>query len=308
MSSLSRPVAALLLFSVLPFGASGCHEDGSGVVEGPWAVLPDGEETREVGNIFNEHAQDLLIAFNVQELLLFELPLGPALTAPWHGIPILRAGSCPTVDNDADLDGDGIPDDATFTFAGAACTTPVDPIGTFQQSGEVHVVDAGESPGYTLTYTDYRIRLDAFSGGDYSVITLNGTIVVTATPTTATQLESVVVTLEERQGGQVSTGRQEFDWTSVFEATPPEEVDLSIPLPSGVLTVSGSFIWTVDRSTFAFDIATPEALLFDASCPDGPEFLTGTVRAFIREGQGAYVDVRFVGCALNPEITLTLGG
>jgi len=287
---------------------TGCHQDGSGQIGAPFPPpprIPTDDQAQEIGDRINEHTQDALIAFNVSELLLFELPLrafvGHAQTG-WLDGPRARAGGCPTVDDDTDLDGDGIPDDATFTFAGAACTVVVDGVGTFQQSGSVHVVDAGVEPGYQLTWNDYRIRLDGVDG-DVSVVAVSGTYDVVATSGSATLVESVVITTEEQTGGATATGTFPFDWTVEF-VSDGGLVDLAIPLPSGMVTVGGPMGWTAGGSSFTFDAATTADLPFDAGCQNGPEFLGGEIRAEQRDGWGTLVDVRYVGCGEDPEVEL----
>jgi hypothetical protein len=266
-------------------------------------VTPRDEEAQAVGDAIDEHTQDLLIAFNVQELLLFELPLR-AMSGPAVVLPDLSRGGCPTVDDDTDADGDGIPDDAVFTFLGDACAVVVDSVGSFWQSGLVHIVDSGAAPGYHLTFDDFRVRHEVFGGSDYSVMTVDGTYDVTATSSTATLVEDVSITLEERQDGETVTGNMAFALRAHFIAAQDEQLDLSIELPSGSLGVEGRVSWSFRETSFSFNVSTEKELLFDAECQEGPEFLSGEIRAMLRNGHGAVIDIRYAGCALEPEITL----
>jgi hypothetical protein len=136
---------------------------------------------------------------------------------------------------------------------------------------------------------------------------MNGTYIVTADSTTATLDQFVVITTEERKEGAFSSGSETYDWTAHFVATPPRSIDLSIPPPPGSLTVEGVTVWTSDEASFTLDISTPETLAFDAACEDGPEFFPGRIRALLRSGRGASIDIRYLGCAVQPQITLVAG-
>jgi hypothetical protein len=299
-----RPVVAILLF----LGA--CHPDGSGQIGSPVPLpprIPTAEEAQDIGDRIDEHTQDLLIAFNVQELLIFELPVR-ALHRETGAIDprrFPRAGGCPTVDDGTDSDGDGVPDDATFTFAGGGCTEFVDSVGTFTRSGSVAIVDIGTEPGYQLAWEDYRVQLDAIGGG-VSVVALNGTWDVTADATSATLQEFLEMTTEEQAGAETTTGTFTFDWTAHFESD-GEPLDLSLPLPSGSLVVQGPMTWTLDELSFSFDASTSEDIAFDAGCTAGLEFLAGAIRALQQDGWGTVVDVRYQGCGLEPHITYAPG-
>lgn len=290
---------SLSRFKFAPWIASATVLFGCGAPAGPEPPEPP---VQEVGTAINEHIQDLLIAFNVQELLLFELPLKPGFSS--RRIP---AASCPTVDDDTDVDGDGIPDNAVFTFTGAGCTVVIDSLGTFQSSGSVHIVDSGEAPGYHLVFDDYRIRRDDFRSNDYFVIAVSGTYDVTATRTTARLRELLTIAIEERQDGETTTGTMTFDWTANFAATGTRPVDLSIPLPTGSVTVEGRTGWHFDKTAFSFTVSTREPVAFDARCREGPEFPTGEVHA-VQDLGGACIRIRFQGCAIEPRVTWAKSG
>jgi hypothetical protein len=267
-------------------------------------VIPTREEALEIGAVIDNHTQDLLIAFNISELLLFELPLKPQFAAMLS--PHTRlAASCPEVDNDADLDGDGIPDNALFTFADSTCTFFIDGIGTFRQSGSIHIVDSGVEAGYRLIFDHYRIRHDIFGGSNYIITDVSGTYDVTATDSSATLVEALTIASEERLGAIVTTGTSTFHWTAHFKAGPMGFLDLSIPLPTGTLSVAGNTGWNSGKSAYSFTTSTIELLAYDAGCNQGPEFLTGRTRATQNGVEGSQINIRYVGCALEPEITRT---
>jgi len=290
--SLRRSVLVLLVF----LGSWGCDNS----LLPPPAVTPDLEQAEAFGSTIDNHTQDLLLAFNIQEFLLFELPL-KALPGS-DAVPSPRIASCPLLDNDLDADGDGIPDDVTFSFTGNDCTIYVDPVGTFTQSGTIHIVDRGEAPGYQLTFDQYRVHRTTLGSLDTATITVDGTWDVTATTTTATLLESVVVTTDETIGGTVVASRATYDWKAVFTADGMNEVDLSIPLPTGILAVSGDTTWQQGKTSFSYRISTPQLLAYDSTCRQGPEFLTGRIQAAQVNAEGAFVHLRYTGCAVDPII------
>jgi hypothetical protein len=251
----------------------------------------------------DEHTQDLLVAFNVQELLLFELPVRALHreAAPLDPLRV-RRGGCPVVDDGTDTDGDGVPDDATFTFDGGACTVFVDPVGTFTQSGSVAIVDIGTEPGYQLVWEDYRVELAAAGTGDISAVTMTGTWDVTATSTTATLQEALEMTFDEQVGSEATTETFTLDWTAHFESD-GDPLDLSLPLPSGSLVVQGPMTWSLDELSFSFDASTTQHIAFDADCTSGLELVAGAVHALQQNGMGTFLDVRYTGCGLEPAIT-----
>jgi hypothetical protein len=279
--------------------AAACHQDGSGQVGPPVPLpprIPTADQAQDVGDRIDEHTQDLLIAFNVSELLIFELPVRALVREEG----ILRAGGCPTVDDGTDTDGDGVPDNATFTFDEVACTEFVDTIGTFTRSGAVAIEDI--DTGYRLAWEDYRVELEAL-GGDVSAVTMNGTWDVTVTGTSATLVESVVMTTEEETAEGTTTGTFEYDWIAQFESD-GDPIVLASSLPSGTLSVQGPTVWTLDDVSFSFDASTLEAIEYapPPDCDLGLEFLSGGVRALQQNGMGTFVDVRYEGCGLEPEI------
>lgn len=281
----------------------GCCGCSSTVIPDP-PPTPSQDEAEEIGSAIDNHTQDLLLAFNVSELLLFELPLKPQIGLPSQ--PGMRlADSCPTIDNDADLDGDGVPDDALFTFAGEACTVFIDSVGTFYQSGSIHIVDTGDEPGYHLTYDHFRIRRDNFASSDYSITEVNGTYDVTATTSSATLVEALSITTEERAGGATVTGNMTFNWTANFLASDNGFVDLSIPLPDGTLAVQGSMGWSQAKTSFPFTISTTQTLSYDSGCRQGPEFLVGRIQAAQTNVDGMFLYLQYSGCAVEPKITRT---
>jgi hypothetical protein len=306
------PLAAALVLLVAL--SPGCHTDptglGGAVVPAPQRV-PNVEQAQDVGAAIDQNTQEALVAFDVQALLLFELPLG---ALPERHSEVFRGGGgCPAVDNNSDIDGDGVPNDATFTFTPSTCTVFVDSVGTFQRSGSIHIVDTvdnnvvSDSQGYQLTFAHYRVRRDDPVPGDFSVVTTNGTYNVTATPTLATLHASVAIATEERVGLEVVSATESYDWTCRFAATTPFPIDLSIPLPPGQLTMEGVASWASGGVSFTFDVSTPQPLVFVVDCPDGPEFSSGLTQAFVRTGQNAFIEIRYVGCAIPAGIALFPG-
>jgi len=280
-----------------------CGACSSSVIPEP-PPTPGLDEAEEIGSAIDNHTQDLLLAFNVQELLLWELPLKARLGGATD--PDMRfIASCPTIDNDVDDDGDGVPDNAVFSFAGEDCTVYIDSIGTFYQSGSIHIIDRGDDPGYHLIYDHFRVRRDVFGSTDYTITEVSGTYDVTATDSSATLVEGLVIDTEERIEGKIVTTHMSFAWQAHFAASASGFVDLSIPLPDGTLTVQGTTTWKQGKLSFPFRVATTQTLKFDSRCRQGPEFLSGRLEAAQVNVPGMFLYLQYSGCAIDPKITRT---
>lgn len=198
-----------------------------------------------------------------------------------------------------DSDGDGVPDDATFTFDADGC------VYTYQGGGGtrwgvVRIIDHGVPFGFAAALTG---RADASTSGNparTATLTLDGTSTVSGTPSLAI-LEQQLDLQFSLTGEPPCSGT--LQWTANYTPAAGQTLFLGIgaSLPSGQLTVSGTLTWAQDGRTYSFAISTPEPLVMDSSCAC-PSPVSGEVRFHLTAGGPAgYMRLLIGGCCESIE-------
>lgn len=225
--------------------------------------------------------------------------------ARWAGFnlapPQFSGAPCPTVDDVTDADGDGVPDDATYTFTEADCS---DGQG-FYLKGTIHISDPSPTAvGYSGTYGNFLMHLDLQSN-DFLEVKLNGSHGVLGTSASGTLSENLTTTLNAKSGNQNLHATISNNWQITFTAAQGEELVMDGLLPNGSFDVDGTFHYDVNGQRFNLAINTQSALVFDAACGDSSyPFSSGELRAHAGNSNGdTYVQVVFTGCGQQPTIT-----
>lgn len=206
----------------------------------------------------------------------------------------------PTLDDGTDADGDGVPDDATWTYTLANCTT-----GNFYITGLVHVVDPSTTAvGYTGTLTNFLAHI-GISNGDFFSVKLNGSHDVLGTPTSGTLAENLVTAVKGKSGNQTLNGSLTNNWNIVFDAAQGQNIVMDSPLPDGDFDFNGSYVYDINQQRFVFNVQTETPLVFDSACVLDNPFSSGEIRAHIGGPNGTvYVKVTYTGCGVDPTVVL----
>ena len=210
---------------------------------------------------------------------------------------------CVTPSSPTDGDGDGVPDDASYTFTAPPCRYTSVRGFTLDVVGQLRIADpvpdtAGFGAGIAVTALRFSLS-DEDGENDYSVIR-NGTMTLTGT---AAGLELATDLQVQRTFTGLSDGHAVHVWTVGFD--PEATLQINQPLPSGSLTVSGSVGWA-RGSTENFDltVTTAAPLHYDAGCDEaGQRFDDGELRVSGTFGETpGYVRIVWEGCGSDPDI------
>ena len=250
--------------------------------------LPDNAATA-VGLTVRDNVEASFDAFFPPRLLQ-PLSIGPA-DAP-----------CVTPSSPADTDGDGVPNDATYTFTAPPCRYTGVRGFTLDAVGQIRITDpAPETAGFgaTVDLTNFRFTLTAEdSDADYSV-TRNGTFVLAGSPA-GLELTSELQVARTFTG--LSDAFVEHVWTVGFD--PENTLQINQPLPSGSMTVAGAVNWHRGTENFDLTVTTATPLHYNASCDaTGQRLDAGELRVSGTFGETpGYVSIVWEDCGDDPRI------
>jgi hypothetical protein len=211
----------------------------------------------------------------------------------------LEHPECDQVRGGDDTDGDGTPDERTFTFAPPACHFTGYHGATLEITGEVVVSDPTpaaadlnrrtELQDFTWTVTGPNAALS------YSAVR-NGTRLLSgnAGGLSLGNTVTVVRTFNERAAGTV-----QHNLLVTFTAGQGESLERGEPLPSGTIEKSGTLTWSRNGRSRTFTVSTVEPLVWDAACAAHWKVVAGETRATL--GDGSYVRTVWTGCGEAPE-------
>lgn len=274
------PASRLTQLAVLTLLAAGCG-DSTGPGDGPAAGA-------DIGAMARDEVEAGLDALTVQTSLA---PLGTG------------GSGCGIPSSTTDTDGDGVPDDATFTFTAPPCRFTGIRGSTLDVVGQLRLQDptpAAAGFGYQATITALRFTLTADDSDDpaYTVTrngfrTLSGSI---AGLEMVTDLQ-VVRTFTGQPDGAIDQ-----QWTVVFDPETPLQINQ--PLPSGTLDVSGTLGWSRGTESLDLTVTTPAPLHYDGACTGTPQRIDGGEMqvAGTFGGSPGYVRLRWSECGRDPEI------
>ena len=279
-----RPCSHILAAGALAAVLAACGD--SSAPDGD--PLPDNAATA-VGLTVRDNAEASLDAFFPARLLQ------PFSTGP-------ADNPCVIPSSPADADGDGVPDDASYTFTAPPCRYEGVRGFTLDVVGQLRIVDpAPETAGFgaNITITGLRFSLGADDTDKNYSVTRNGTVTLTGSPAglgLATELQVV------RTFTGLPDAAAEHLWTVGFD--PENTRQINQPLPSGSVTVAGTVGWTRGNENFDLTITTATPLHYDASCDaTGQRFDDGELRvAGTFGGTPGYVRITWADCGNDPGI------
>jgi hypothetical protein len=274
----------MLILGALATGLGACGDSTDPDAD----PLPDNAATA-VGLTVRDNVEGSLDAFFPARLLQ---PLSTgAATDP-----------CVTASTPADTDGDGVPDDAGYTFTAPPCRFADVRGFTLDVVGQLRVVDpAPETAGFgaVVDFTNFRFSLIANEGDRNYSVTRNGRVTLTGS-TAGLELNSEMQVLRTFTG--LSDAAVEHVWTVSFE--PETTLQINQPLPSGAVTVAGTVNWSRGDETFELTVTTVTPLHYNAACDaSGQRFDSGelAVAGTFGETPGA-VHIGWGGCGDDPNI------
>lgn len=291
------PLLALGMIGALAL--AGCGDD-----TGPSKTEITEGEAFQAGTLISGQVELMVNSFTVEDIAnpTFFAPSQPGMAAP----PMLSAGPCPATDDLTDTDGDGIPDDVTFTYSPVDCSFGDAVSGVIELDGSIRVVD--QSPtlvAFTGTMSDFSVNFEE-QGGDFVNTTVNGTRGVTVSPSSASLNENLTLDLVASSGGQTLAARLTTNWNADFNTGGTIAADQD--LPSGTFTLDGTTTWLFNGESLAFSVDTHTPLAYDAACAAEQRFTSGELRALVEgNDEGAFVRITYTGCGIDPEVLLIAG-
>ncbi|MGH7647084.1 MAG: hypothetical protein ACREND_03125 [Gemmatimonadaceae bacterium] len=170
--------------------------------------------------------------------------------------------NCPTVTPavPADADGDGVPDQATYTFTAANCTDTQDGL---VATGTLSIVD----PTPNTASLDYAATVDTLSATfSTAKLEIGGNVAVGETPGQITLQVNDTLSVTETSPQQITDGLAEsVSATYTFPAGQTLLVE-NDPVPAGTLSLTGNLTYNVGAQTYSFTAATTTDLAIDPNC------------------------------------------
>jgi hypothetical protein len=218
------------------------------------------------------------------------------------------APACPSLDNTIDSDGDGVPDDATATFALPQCRG-ISGNDTTEITGTVHITDPVASPppnpaafGFTAALADFTVRFGAADAATSFTETRNGGEALVFAPAGLEQAHHMSIVRQDSSGTTLVTEHLQ----AAFVPAQGSALTPGQALPNGQFVATGASSWQHGSTAAEMDVATTVPLAYDASCAAGAPtpFRSGEVRArAVNPGAQAIVRIVFANCQA-PTITL----
>lgn len=217
-------------------------------------------------------------------------PLAPRLGfAPPAGAP---PEGCPAASSLTDTDGDGVPDDATWTYTRELCTeTDIEGNSTVI-TGSVGLSDPGLTAGYDIDLNsltaDYfeagastplaRLRLDGQWG-------LRGT----SDALSLAQHYNFALTVGSHSAVLANTLDVAFDAAA-------DNIAWGVPLPDGTLSIDGAWQVDADDQSHHLVLYTLTPLAYDDACGG---FVGGALQA---AGEGGAVTITWTACGVHTSV------
>lgn len=214
-----------------------------------------------------------------------------------QAIPFHRF-ACAEVSGSGDTDGDGTPDEVTFTWALPACSFTGFRGGELEITGTMVVRDMTPSaPDFAVeaTLDDLTWRFTSSNDRWSYTAVRNGSRVITGSAAgfSVSNMVTVVRTYPVRVPGTVS-----HNLLLSFTPAVGETLEAGEPLPDGTFTKSGTFTWSRNGRSRTFTVATIAPLEWDASCSTDRKVVAGEIRATLPNG--SYIRTVWTGCGEEP--------
>ncbi len=213
---------------------------------------------------------------------------------------------CPSFapDPPLDSDGDGVPDNALFTFDPQYCTFPGEG-GTIIITGSVRLSDpASVAIGVDVAFN--QVTVAQFQDGATEpvfALVSDGTRSLRGQPTSLTLDEDFSLFVEALGEQAGFTNQASLSFTPTGGAT----IDFDQDLPNGDVDWNGTFSAQSPDGFFVLTVETVQTLSYDAAClnPESGEgsIVAGVLRLTAASSDGAgVVQITFNGCGVEPTV------
>jgi hypothetical protein len=279
-----RPCSHIIAAGVLAAIVAACS-DSTDPDDDP---LPDNAATA-VGLTVRDNVEASLDAFFPARMLQ---PLGTGAAD----------NPCVAPSSSTDTDGDGVPDDASYTLTAPPCRYAEVRGLTLDVVGQLRIVDpAPETAGFgaDIALTLLRFSLNAEDSDRNYSVTRNGLLSLTGSPA-GLELTTDLQVLRSFSG--LPDASAELLWTVGFD--PENTLQINQPLPSGSVTVAGTVGWSRGSESFDLTITTVTPLHYDAGCDaTGQRFDDGELRVSGTFGETpGSVRIVWEACGDDPDI------
>ncbi len=208
----------------------------------------------------------------------------------------LDSGCTPAIVGDTtDTDGDGIPNDVTYTFNASNCGYDDGQGNLIALSGTIHIQDADNVTvlfGYAIDFGNWGVAISSNTGQGVQTaqLLLDGTQAAGITSTNAISQEDLTYKVK-------LNGNQVFKFTSTtslgFNPTSGTiDPGSQSRLQSGAFDINGRFQYTGDAQTgaagtWSFGLQTTTPMAYDESCFAESPFTGGQITGSIEANQSA---------------------
>ena len=282
-------LASAMAGSLLVLGMAACGDSGNPSGGTVLSVT----ETNDIADAVGDEV-DQAVGSITSEGAAFSVASRQSATA-FFAIP---GSGCATVNNTTDTDGDGAPDDATFTFALPACTFTGFRGGTLEITGTINISDPtpnGPDFNYLATLTDFQFKLTSPLAIRTFTATRNGTRALSSNSAGISLTNSITVV---RSAPNRADATISHNLLLSFTPASGEGLGLGQPLPNGTFTQSGTFTWSRGSLTRTFTVTTVDPLVWDPSCTTDRKIVAGEIHATLADG--GYIKTVWTGCGEEP--------
>ena len=209
--------------------------------------------------------------------------------------PAAPPESCASASDLTDTDGDGVPDNAVWTFTAANCTDTDVEGNRSVVTGSVAIADPGLTAGYDLQLNSLTSQF--FRSGDltpFVQLIMDGdwSLRGTSDAITADQNYTYVLSV---QNERVSLAN---DLAVAFTAASGTSIAWGVPLPNGTISIDGAWRVSSSRETHSLTLVTATPLSYDDTCQG---VVAGILDAY---GTGGAVRVTWTGCGTYDAVFL----
>ncbi len=263
-----------------------CSDAAVSPSTGTSAVQQDALDLGEAGADETEMALDAI--GGAEDALAMSLMLSPSR-------PALLRTRCATVSSTTDTDGDGVRDNATFTYSLPDCSFTGWRGGTVELTGVISISDPDPAPSfaYLLTYDNFKWQYTAPVGTNSWSATRNGSRTLTATAAQLSLSNQVSVVRTFPRRGDASVAHNAL---LVFTPDAGSTLVRGEPLPSGTAVKSGEVTFSRNGTVRSFAINTVTPIRYDATCTAAPRISAGEIHYELADG--SYVKVLWSACGV----------
>ena len=198
-----------------------------------------------------------------------------------------------------DTDGDGVPDQATYTFD----CTKTGVLFSYSKTGTLSVSDPSSDAGVWGFDAEINLTESRTNNISGQVVTevRKGSRSPRKTADQVVQSHNITVT---RTVTDEPTATITNLWNFTFNATTPGSIVMSQPLPAGSASVAGNWSFSRDGKNRTYTLNTISPLQFDPSCTEALKIVGGKIRGTLSNNSGdGFIEISFNACGTAPTIT-----